>query len=103
MPGARATPQAVDAVKGIGADLSKHRSRPLSLELIHQADVIFAMQRSHLQAVTSLVPAASEKTFTLDPSGDVEDPIGGDASLYNELAVTLRGLIEKRLKETVLS
>jgi len=103
MPGARATPQAVDAVKTLGADLSKHRSRPLSVELIHQADIIFAMQRSHLQAVTSLVPAAVEKTVTLDPAGDVEDPIGGDASLYNELAIMLKSLIEKRLKETVLA
>ncbi|CAN5616800.1 Sua5/YciO/YrdC/YwlC family protein [soil metagenome] len=103
MPGARATTQAVDAVKAMGGDLSKHRSRPLSVELIHQADVIFAMQRSHLQAVAALVPAAAEKTFTLDPAGDIEDPIGGDASLYNELAVMLKTLIEKRLKETVLT
>ena len=28
MPGARATPQAVDAVRTLGADLSSHRSRP---------------------------------------------------------------------------
>jgi L-threonylcarbamoyladenylate synthase len=102
MPGSKATPQAVVAVKEIGTDLSKHRSRPLSVELIHQADVIFAMARSHIQAVLALVPSAAEKTVTLDPSGDVEDPIGGDASLYNELAVTLKGLIEKRLKETIL-
>jgi protein-tyrosine phosphatase len=102
MPGSKATPQAVDAVKEIGADLSKHRSRPLSVELIHQADVIFAMGKSHLQAVAALVPTAAEKTAMLDPSGDVEDPIGGDASLYNELAISLKALIEKRLKETVL-
>lgn len=103
MPGTRAADNAIEAVKEIGADLSKHRSRPLSVELIHQADVIFAMSRSHLQAVTSLVPAANDKAFTLDPSGDVEDPIGGDASLYNELAASLKDLIEKRLKETVLT
>jgi protein-tyrosine phosphatase len=29
MPGARATPQAVEAVKDLGADLTRHRSRPL--------------------------------------------------------------------------
>ena len=51
------------AVKQIGADLSKHRSRPLSVELIHQADIIFAMGRSHLQAVLSLVQEAMWITF----------------------------------------
>ena len=103
LPGTRAAQHASEAVKQIGADLSKHRSRPLSVELIHQADIIFAMGRSHLQAVLSLVPGAAEKTVTLDPKGDVEDPIGGDASLYNELAIMLKSLIEKRLKETVLA
>jgi protein-tyrosine phosphatase len=101
MPGSRATPAAVEAVKFLGADLTKHRSRPLSVELIHQADVIFTMSKNHAQAVSALVPSASSKTMTLDPDKDVEDPIGGDASLYNELAVELKKLIEKRLEQTV--
>jgi protein-tyrosine phosphatase len=102
MPGARATPQAVEAVKPLGADLSRHRSQPLSVELIHQADVIFTMGRNHANAVTALVPSAVEKTHTLDPAGDIEDPIGGDITLYQELAVHLQELIEKRLSETPL-
>ncbi len=99
MPGARATPQAVDAVKALGADLSTHRSRPLTIELIHQADRIYTMGRSHAQAVAAMVPSAREKVATLDPAGDIDDPIGGDISLYQDLAGQLRGLIEKRLQE----
>jgi tRNA threonylcarbamoyl adenosine modification protein (Sua5/YciO/YrdC/YwlC family) len=101
MPGARATPQAVEAVKELGVDLSYHRSKPLTVELIHQADVIFTMGRSHAQAVTALVPSAMEKVATLDPSGDIEDPIGGDVRLYQHLAGQLRELIQKRLDEKV--
>jgi hypothetical protein len=59
------------------------------------------MSRAHAQAVTALVPAASEKTFTLDPDKDIEDPIGGDLSLYSELAGQLQGLIERQLNEHV--
>ena len=101
MPGNRATPFAVDAVRTLGADLSRHRSQGISVELIHQADVIFAMGRSHAYAVTSLVPAAAAKTMTLDPTGDIDDPIGGDSELYRELAVTLDKLIEDRLQQTI--
>ncbi len=101
MPGARAAVPAVEAMKALGSDLSKHRSRPLSVELIHQADAIFAMSKNHAQAVSALVPSAREKTKTLDPDKDVEDPIGGDLSLYQELAVELKQLIQKRLEETV--
>ncbi len=98
MPGSRATPQAVEAVRGLGADLSSHRSRPLTVELIHQADAIFTMGRSHAQAVTALVPSAREKVATLDPSGDIDDPIGGDLALYQDLAGQLRTLIEDRVR-----
>jgi L-threonylcarbamoyladenylate synthase len=101
-PGARATQQAQEAVRQMGADLSHHRSRPLTVELIHQADVIFTMSRNHAQQVMSLVPAAGEKVSTLDPTGDIEDPIGGDIKLYKDLAGQLRTLIEKRLSEKVL-
>jgi L-threonylcarbamoyladenylate synthase len=102
MPGSRATPQAVDAVKDLGADLSRHRSRPLTVELIHQADVIFTMGRSHAMAVRSLVPSAVDKTETLDPAGDIEDPIGSDLGVYQQLAGVLQGLIATRLEEAKL-
>lgn len=102
MPGSRATPQAVQAVKELGADLTHHRSRPLTVELIHQADMIFTMSRNHAHQVMALVPSATEKVATLDPTGDIEDPIGSDVQIYQELAGQLRTLIEKRLAERVL-
>lgn len=102
MPGVRATPQAVEAVRTLGADLSHHRSKPLSIDLIHQADHIFTMSRNHAAAVVALSPAASDKVSTLDPTGDIEDPIGGNSELYIELAGHLQTLIEKRLAEKSL-
>jgi protein arginine phosphatase len=99
MAGAKATPQAAEAVKALGADLSRHRSRPLTIELINQADVIFAMTEEHSRAVTRMVPSAGAKVQRLDPKQDIEDPIGGDAALYNGLAAELWKLIEARLSE----
>jgi L-threonylcarbamoyladenylate synthase len=102
MPGLRATPQAVQAVESLGGELQSHRSTPLSPELIHQADVIFAMTRSHAHAVLGMSPNSSDRLKMLDPAGDVEDPIGGDVSLYKELATKFVELIDQRLEETVL-
>ena len=99
MPGSRATPAAVEALKGMGADLTRHRSRPLTVELIHQADRIFTMSRSHARDVRSLVPSAANKVSTLDPDNDIEDPIGSDLPTYVELSAHLKNLIEKRLEE----
>ncbi|HEX4794491.1 MAG TPA: Sua5/YciO/YrdC/YwlC family protein [Humisphaera sp.] len=101
MPGARATPQAVEALRGVGVDLTHHRSRPLTVELIHQADAIYTMSRGHAQAVMALVPAAATKVATLDPDGDIDDPIGSDVGVYKDLAGQLRTLISRRLADVV--
>ena len=68
-------------------------------QCLHQADRIFTMGRAHAMQVAALVPSAAEKVSTLDPSGDIDDPIGGDTALYRDLAGQLETLIEKRLKE----
>jgi protein-tyrosine phosphatase len=103
MPGARATPQGIEALADLEIDLTRHRSRPLSVELIHQADRIFTMGRSHAAAVVALVPSAAERTATLDPDGDIEDPIGGDVALYQALARRLDELIDQQVVGKVLT
>ena len=102
MPGTRAAPQGVEAVRAMGADLAQHRSRQLTPELIHQADMIFTMGVSHAVAVTTMVPSAKQKVATLDPLGDIEDPIGGSVALYRDLAGELQRLIAGRLAEKAL-
>jgi protein-tyrosine phosphatase len=102
MPGTRAAAPAVEAVRELGADLSHHRSRPLTVDLIHQADMIYTMSRGHAASVMALVPSAADKVALLDPNGDIEDPIGGDLALYTDLAGQLKALIQKRLEELTL-
>jgi hypothetical protein len=39
--------------------------------------------------------------MTLDPKGDIDDPIGGDLELYQKLAVEIQRLLEQQLDEKV--
>jgi len=81
---------AVRALRDLGVDISKQRSRMLTAELVHQADYIFGMTHSHVDAITLLYPQAAEKTFllrefdeTLDSyENDISDPIGGSYDVY---------------------
>src|SRR6266566_9478929 len=90
---------AVHALKELGIDISRQRSRMLTGELIQQADFIFGMTHSHVDAVTLLYPQAAEKTFllrefdeTLDNyEADISDPIGGSYEIY----VSCRDQIEQ--------
>jgi RpiB/LacA/LacB family sugar-phosphate isomerase len=81
---------AVQAVKELGIDISRQRSRMLTPDLVAQADYIFGMTHSHVDTVMLLYPQAAEKTFllrefddTLDPfEKDISDPIGGSYEVY---------------------
>ena len=97
--GLPASPEAVEAMSKIDIDLSNHRSQPLSPELIHEADVIYCMTRDHYQAIVSMSPSAADKTSTLDPQGDVEDPFGSNATGYQRCAELIRRRLAQRLKE----
>src|SRR6266581_5721663 len=81
---------AVRALRELGIDISRQRSRMLTADLVQQADYIFGMTHSHVDAITLLYPQASEKTFllrefdeTLDTyENDISDPIGGSYEIY---------------------
>ncbi|MEO1130213.1 MAG: Sua5/YciO/YrdC/YwlC family protein, partial [Planctomycetota bacterium] len=100
MDGMPATVEAVRAVQSLGGLLEGHGSRLLTRELIGQADVIFAMTRSHAAAVESMDSSVGDRLHLLDPTGeDVPDPIGGPQSLYDATAARLADLVRVRLAE----
>jgi RpiB/LacA/LacB family sugar-phosphate isomerase len=81
---------AVRALRELGIDISKQRSRTLTPEVVDEADYIFGMTHSHVDTILILYPQAAEKTFllrefdeTLDAyENDICDPIGGSLETY---------------------
>src|SRR6202453_83841 len=90
MDGQAPSPYAVQAVRELGIDISRQRSRQLTPELVQEADFIFGMTHSHVDTIFLLYPQAAEKTFllrefddTLDIfEKDISDPIGGSYDVY---------------------
>ncbi len=99
LPGLAASPQAVQALRAQGIDLSSHRSRPLTPDLLHEADVVYCMTQTHRQAVLALDRTAGDKTLLLDERGDVSDPFGADLAVYERSAQQIRQALQSRLKE----
>jgi len=102
--GAPATPEAVTALREKGIDLSTHRSRPLSKELIDGADLIVVMTGAHRDYIKGFSPETSGKVRLLtefsDPDApvDVPDPIGQSLEGYRRT----RDMIESALADMVL-
>ncbi|MEW6159660.1 MAG: ribose 5-phosphate isomerase B, partial [Verrucomicrobiota bacterium] len=90
MNGQPASAYSVRALQERGLDLSAHRSSMITAQMVHEADYIFGMTHSHVDAITLLYPQAAEKTFLLrefdetleEFEKDLPDPIGGSYDVY---------------------
>jgi protein-tyrosine-phosphatase len=97
--GQPASAEAVAVASELGADLSTHRSLPLTREGVAQADLIYTMTEQHRLAVLAMAPEAKGKTQRLDATGDISDPYGGDTEVYRQTAEQIRRALVSRIKD----
>ncbi len=87
--GLPASENAVQAAQELGADLSAHRSRTLTREIVDGAKYLVCMTGAHYDRVLESFPDAEDKLFTLTPA-DISDPFGGDLETYRRCAAQIR-------------
>ena len=91
-----------------GLDLSSHRARLLTRELVEEADLILTMARHHRARVDEL--GGEGRVFVLGEYAgregsevEVSDPFGGDLDVYrdtcSELEALLQAAVERIVKE----
>ena len=78
-------------------DLTSHRSRAVSAELLGSSDSIFVMTESHRREIADLWPEASQKCFLLDENGDIADPIGCEQQAYDKCGTAIEAAVRKRV------
>jgi Protein-tyrosine-phosphatase len=86
-----------------GLDLSEHRSRLLTPEIVRESDLILAMSPSHVARVKEIDPKANVHLLAGYVSGNegyaVQDPFGGDLAAYrdafDDISRELSGLLER--------
>ena len=85
--GMPAASNAVEVANARGGSLRNHASRPITGDLIHNADHILAMTEEHLDVLLDRSPEASPRARLLHPRGeDVPDPVGMDLTVYKRTA-----------------
>jgi glycine hydroxymethyltransferase len=80
----------VSVMDELDIDISRLRSKPITRELVEQADIILVMTYGHLDSMLMLYPQAAEKTFLIREfeenlpldEREVDDPIGQSESVY---------------------
>lgn len=101
-PGDAPSPEAVEVLRGLDADLSAHRSQPLAIEAVAQADCLIGMTRSHLLAVLTRYPHIGGSLRLLcGTEGDLDDPIGSGVEVYDACARTILRHVDRLISELV--
>lgn len=94
----RASAQAVEVMKQQGIDLSQHRARQVTGEMIGEADLILTMTSGHRDQLLRMYPDVANKVFTLKEFAnhtdencdihrgaiDVSDPFGLSVPYYEQ-------------------
>ncbi|KPI47076.1 protein tyrosine phosphatase [Clostridioides difficile] len=93
--GMAASKNSIEALKEIGIDLSNHRSKVITKELIDKSHIILTMTKSHKEILVQAVPKCREKVYTFKGfvnknESDVSDPFGGNLDTYRN---TMREII----------
>src|SRR5687767_7302732 len=70
-----------------GLDLSQHRARQLTREIIESSDIVFAMSPHHLERIESLGGVGKAHLLTGFASHGtsgraISDPVGGELEIY---------------------
>ncbi|HHT06286.1 MAG TPA: ribose 5-phosphate isomerase B [Hydrogenispora sp.] len=99
-PGAPASPEAVETMRGYGVDLSNHLARELAREELAAADLILTMTNAQKNQIIKIFPGVKDRTYVLreyikakSPAGkdqwDVPDPFGQPLVVYQKCAAAL--------------
>lgn len=100
--GAPPAPEAVQAVRNRRGDISHHKSRKLTPDLIKSSDLLFCMTASQVDEVRRLAEDAATKVYLLDETASISDPIGGGADVYERTAEQIDQAVRRRMREYVL-
>ncbi len=85
--GERASDEAIAALDEMGIDLTYHRSKPVSEDLIQKSDLILTMTEGHKKILEGLSPKKVYSVMEyIGSDGDIADPYGGDIEEYRETA-----------------
>ena len=99
-----ASENAVLAVQELGIDLTRHRSQPLSAELVEAADLIVVMTDEHRDRILEAFPQVGNRVCLIKSFGtskvptDISDPYGGSLNTYKRI----RDEIDRALSDLIL-
>ncbi len=96
--GIKASQESVNACEAFGIDISSHKSRLLTLEMIDDADHILVMSQRHYESIVSIAPEAAGKVRLLAEDG-IADPYCQPQGVYDKCARQIKEAVDVFIEE----
>lgn len=104
--GMQPTRETQRVLQAVGVECTGHRARLLTTQMIEDADIIFVMERLHVDQILRRAPSAKGKIFLLKTYGmaetgefpDIPDPIGKPMEIYEVCLDEISEAIERVAK-----
>jgi len=97
-----------EIMESLGVSIGEHRSSPLTLEKLQNADLILVMENTHKILIGSRMPQMAQKVKLLgcylegnEKKKEITDPYGCERDLYQQSFEQIREAVENLLKEIV--
>ena len=102
--GVPAAPEAVEACRERGVDLSAHQTQPLGKTLVVESDLILTMTDKHKEMILKKMPALGEKVSMFSEYAgagieDIDDPVGQPVEVYRKVLDQMQGYLTKSLEK----
>jgi len=95
-------------LQDVGVDCTSHKARPLTVQMVDEADLVLAMEQFQVEEILRRVPDAKGKVHLLKSYGataqevvgnpNIPDPIGKPLEVYEACFMEIRDAIERVLK-----
>jgi len=104
--GMPAMPKAVKLAKEYHLDLSFHRSRLITGEILSQSDLILVMESGHKEAITHEFPGTQGRVYLLSEAvgkspSDISDPYGEKKAPAEDIAHEIVDLIDEGYEQII--
>jgi L-threonylcarbamoyladenylate synthase len=99
MDGINASAEAIRFCDSKDVDITGHKSRRLTPQMLKDTDYIFAMSTEHKNDIIRTSPEAEQRCILLNESGDINDPIGQDFEAYKTCGTVIEKAVNKRINE----
>ena len=93
---------AVETASAYGVDLSSHRSKAVTTELLDWSDVVFVMDVDNYHRLRNHDRDVLDRTYFLNALNDggrfeVDDPYRGDSRAYGDAYADIAGAVDRLL------